>query len=105
MASSTVDISDTSRELLRELADKTGQTTSQVIDKALAANRRQVFFEKMNVGYAELRGDPQAWAEFEAEHREFDATSMDGLDMAAGFTSQLVEHMHKAKKAALKDEQ
>ena len=80
MATSTVDISEASRDLLRELAAKTGQTTSQVLDKALAAYRREVFFQKMNAGYAELRADPQAWAAFEAERKQFDGTLMDGLE-------------------------
>jgi hypothetical protein len=34
----------------------------------------------LNAGYAELRADPEAWAELEAERRLWDATLMDGLD-------------------------
>ena len=80
MTTVSVDISATSQELLRELAAKTGQTTSVVLDKALDAYRRQVFFDKLNAGYAELRADPEAWAEHEAERKDWDNALMDGLD-------------------------
>jgi hypothetical protein len=36
--------------------------------------------ELVNTGYAELRADPQAWAEHLAERKLWDATLMDGLD-------------------------
>lgn len=80
MSSCTVDISESSRQLLSELAVKTGQTTTQVLDKALAAYQKQVFFDKLNAGYAELRADPFQWEEHEAERAQLDAANLDGLD-------------------------
>lgn len=80
MSSCTVDISESSRQLLSELAVKTGQTTTQVLDKALAAYQKQVFFDKLNAGYAELRADPSQWEEHEAERAQLDAANLDGLD-------------------------
>ncbi len=80
MATATVDISENSRELLRELTEKTGQTASEVLDKALDAYRRQVFFNQVNAGYAELRADPEAWAEFQADQKEWDDAPIDGLE-------------------------
>jgi hypothetical protein len=80
MTTSTIDITETSRDLLRELAEKTGQTASEVIDMALDAYRRQVFFDKLNLGYAELRSDPQAWEEYQADQKEWEVTSLDSLD-------------------------
>jgi hypothetical protein len=59
---------------------KSNQTMMEVSDNVFAANRRKVFFEQLNVGYAALRGDPVAWAEVEAERKLWDATQMDGLD-------------------------
>jgi hypothetical protein len=53
---------------------------TEVLDKALDAYRRKVFFEKLNAGYAALRADPEAWAALEAERKLWDATLMDGLD-------------------------
>jgi hypothetical protein len=80
MAAPTVPISEASHQLLRQLAEQTGQTMTDVLDKALDAYRRQLFFEQMNAGYAELRADPQAWAEHLAELKLWDATLTDGLD-------------------------
>jgi hypothetical protein len=79
MSAPTVPISETSYQLLKELADQTGQTMLEVLDKALDAYRRKLFFEQMNAGYAELRADPEAWAEHLAERKLWDATLMDGL--------------------------
>lgn len=67
-------------QLLNQLAEQTGQTTVYLLDQALDAYRRKLFFEKMNAGYAELQADPEAWAEHVAERNLWDATLMDGLD-------------------------
>jgi hypothetical protein len=80
MSAPTVRISEASRRILKELAGQTGQTMMDVLDKALEAYRRKLFFEQMNAGYAELRGDPEAWTEHLAERKLWDATLMDGLD-------------------------
>jgi hypothetical protein len=76
----TIPISEAGHRVLRELAEQTGQTMTEVLDRALDAYRRKVFFERLNAGYAALRQDPAAWAELETERRLWDATSMDGLD-------------------------
>jgi hypothetical protein len=73
MSAPTVQISEASHRILKELAEQTGQTMMGVLDKALDAYRRKLFFEQMNAGYAELRADPQAWAEHLAERKEWDA--------------------------------
>lgn len=80
MSEPTVCMSEADHQLLKELAEQTGQTPAEVLSKALDAYRRQLFFEQMNAGYAELRADPEAWAEHLAERRQWDATLMDGLD-------------------------
>ncbi len=80
MSAPTVRISEALRQVLKELAEQTGQTMMEVLDKALDAYRRKVFFEQLNAGYAELRADPDAWAEHLAERKLWDATLMDGLE-------------------------
>jgi hypothetical protein len=80
MSAPTVPISEASHQVLRELAEQTGQTMTEVLDKALDAYRRTVFFEQMNAGYAELRADPLAWNDHVAERKAWDATLMDHLD-------------------------
>jgi hypothetical protein len=39
---------------------------------------------QVNAAYAALRDDPRAWADVEAERREWDATLADGLVAAEG---------------------
>ena len=80
MSAPTVQISEASHRILKELAEQTGQTTTDVLDKALDAYQRKLFFEQMNVGYSELRADPEAWADHLAERKLWDATLDDGLD-------------------------
>ena len=80
MSTPTVGISEASHRILQELAERTGQSMTEVLDRALDAYRRKVFFEQLNAGYAALRADPEAWAELEAERKLWDATLMDGLD-------------------------
>jgi hypothetical protein len=80
MSTPTVPISEASHRVLQELAEQTGQTMTAILDKALDAYRRKVFFEQLNADYAALRADPEAWAEMEAERKLWDATLMDGLD-------------------------
>ena len=80
MSVPTVPISEASYQLLKQLAEQTGQTTMDLLDQALDAYRRKLFFEQLNAGYAELRADPEAWAEHLAERKLWDATLMDGLD-------------------------
>jgi hypothetical protein len=80
MSAPTVQISETSHKILKELADQTGQTITDVLDKAVDAYRRKLFFERLNAAYAALRADPAAWAEVEEERRSMDGCLMDGLD-------------------------
>jgi len=80
MSERTIPISDASHQLLNKLAEETGQTTLEVINNALDAYRRELFFRQMDAGYAELRADSKAWAEHQAERKLWDATLLDGLD-------------------------
>jgi hypothetical protein len=80
MSTLTVPISETANRLLRELSEQTGQTTAEVVNQALAAYHRQVFFDQLNAGYADLRAEPKVAAELAAEQKVWDVTLMDGLD-------------------------
>jgi hypothetical protein len=78
MSAPTVHISEASHQILKALAEQTGQTMMDVLDKALDAYRRKLSFEQLNAGYAELRADREAWAEHLAERKLWDRTLMDG---------------------------
>src|SRR5271156_949908 len=80
MSAPTIRIREASHQILKELAEQTGETMMDVLDKALEDYRRKLFFEQMNAGYAELRADPEAWAKHLAERKLWDTTLMDGLD-------------------------
>ena len=80
MSTPIVPISEAAHQILQELAKQTGQPMIEVLDNALDAYRRKLFFDQMNAGYAELRADPQAWADHLAERKLWDATLMDALD-------------------------
>ena len=80
MSTPTVRISQTSHHILKGLAEHTGMTMMELLDQALDAYQRKLFFEQMNAGYAELRADPRAWTEHLAEREAWNATLMDGLD-------------------------
>jgi hypothetical protein len=88
MTAPTVPISEASHQILKELAEKTGQSMMDVLDMALDAYRRKLFFEQLNAGYAELQADPEAWAEHLAERKQWDATLMDGLDPDEHWTEE-----------------
>jgi hypothetical protein len=79
MTMPTVPISEGAHRLLCELAERTGQTITEVLDKALRAYQRKLFFDQLNAGYAALRADPEAWAEELEERKLWDSTLMDGL--------------------------
>jgi predicted transcriptional regulator len=79
MSAHTVDISEALHRVLKDLAEQTGQTMMELLEKALDAYRRKLFFAQVDAGYAELQADRKAWAEHVAERELWDATLMDGL--------------------------
>jgi len=76
----TIRISDTSRNILRELAAQKGASMQTLLDKAIEAYRRQLFLEEINQAYAALREDPKTWSQIEKERAAWDTTLNDGLD-------------------------
>jgi predicted transcriptional regulator len=80
MASTTVRVSEHTHELLRQLAEATGEPLQKVLERAVESYRREQFFAEFNAAYERLRADPVAWEEELAERAEWDATLADGLD-------------------------
>ena len=60
-------MSETTRERFAKLADATGRPMTQLLDDAADALERRLFYEQLSRRYAELRNDPVAWADIEAE--------------------------------------
>lgn len=65
-------------DTVRRLAERTGMTQQQVIDKAVETLRRQIFLDSANAAYASLRQDQSAWEEEQTERTAWDETLADG---------------------------
>jgi predicted transcriptional regulator len=77
MPSATVRISKGTRETLRDLAAKSGESMQTIIDRAIEEYRRQSFIEQANKAYLALRENPEAWEAELKERREWEATLAD----------------------------
>jgi hypothetical protein len=60
-------VSEETRDRLASLATATGQPMTRVLDDAVDALERKVFFDRLNQRYQELRDDSAAWTEMEQE--------------------------------------
>lgn len=67
--STTIRVSEETRDRLASLADATGRPMTRVLDEAVDALERKIFFDRLNRRYQELRDDPPAWSEIEQERR------------------------------------
>jgi predicted transcriptional regulator len=65
--STTIRVSEPTRDRFAKLAQATGRSMSQLVDEAADALERRVFFDQLSTRYEALRADPQAWSEIEAE--------------------------------------
>jgi predicted transcriptional regulator len=66
---------------LRALAEQRGASIAQVLAEAIDAYERTLFWNGVRDWLKELRADPEAWADYQRELREWeDATIADGLE-------------------------
>lgn len=77
---SAVRVSDKTHSTLQTLAREVGAPIGEVVDQAVELYRRQRIIDQANALYAELRADPQAWADVQAEREDWGQTLADGLD-------------------------
>lgn len=63
----TMRVSERTRDRFARLAHATGRPMTQLLDEAADALERRVFFDQFSARYEQLRSDPRAWAEIEAE--------------------------------------
>jgi predicted transcriptional regulator len=70
-------ISPRDHQRLQRLAKETGQSQQEVISHALESYERECMLDALNASFAELRADPQAWANELAERAQWDTTSND----------------------------
>jgi predicted transcriptional regulator len=67
--STTIRVSEHTRDRFARLADATGRSMSQLVDEAADALERRVFFDQLSAGYEALHADSEAWSEIAAERR------------------------------------
>jgi predicted transcriptional regulator len=65
--STTIRVSERTRDRFASIAQATGRPMSQLLDEAADALERRVFFDRLSAGYEALRADSDAWGEIEAE--------------------------------------
>jgi len=67
--STTIRVSETTRDRFSRLADATGRPMTQLLDEAAEALERRIFFDQFAARYDELRADSDRWAELEGERK------------------------------------
>jgi predicted transcriptional regulator len=67
--STTIRVSEETRDRLASLATATGRPMTRVLDDAVEALERKLFFDQLNARFRELRHDSAAWSEIEQERR------------------------------------
>ena len=78
MPSMTVRIDEVSRQTLRELAERRGESMQEVLATAIEEYRRRHFLETANSAFAALRKQPRAWKQEKQERKAWDRTLRDG---------------------------
>lgn len=74
-------ISETAHETLVRLSTQTGKTHQEVMEIALSTYERELFLDSVNAAYADLRSNPDAWKEEEAERTEWEGVLSDGVEV------------------------
>ncbi len=65
--STTIRVSEPTRDRFAKLAQTTGRPMSQLLDEAVDALERRLFFDQLSSRYEALHADADAWSEVEAE--------------------------------------
>jgi hypothetical protein len=65
--STTIRVSEQTRDRFARLAEATGRPMTQLVDEAADALERRVFFDQLSARYEALHADAAAWTEIEAE--------------------------------------
>ena len=82
MMTTTIRVPTQTRDLLQELAQRSGVSMQSVLERALEQYRRQQLLDAANAAYAALQTDSQGWADLESERLAWDQTLADGLEGA-----------------------
>lgn len=78
----TIRISRDVRDMLKTLADTSGDSMQNVLEEAILAYRDSKLLEATNAAYAALKDNDDAWKLLLEERAEWDETLNDGLEEA-----------------------
>ncbi len=78
--STTIRITDSTKDRVKAISEMTGKQMQAVVEEAVVEYERKVFWERTNERYAELRRDREEWARIEAEREGESGALRDGLD-------------------------
>jgi len=76
----TIRISPSSHEILKEESKSSGRSMQAVLDEAIEQFRRHRFISEVNASFAQVREDERAWGDVLEEREAWDAADTDGLD-------------------------
>jgi predicted transcriptional regulator len=65
--STTIRVSERTRDRFARMAEETGRPMTQLLDDAADALERRVFFDQLSARYEALHTDGTAWNEIETE--------------------------------------
>ena len=67
-----------------QLANSSGNTIQEILDKAIENYRRQLFLTQANESFLTLRNNETLWQEEIAEREVWDQALADGIDSGRG---------------------
>jgi hypothetical protein len=73
-------VSEATRDRFARLADTTGRPMTQLLDEAVEALERRLYFDQFTARYAELRDDSNAWDDIAAERAVESGVLADGSE-------------------------
>lgn len=78
--STTIRVSEEARRRAAYLAEVTGRQMQVVVEEALLAYERALFWESFESGYARISGEPEEWQSLQAERRAEEPALRDGIE-------------------------
>jgi predicted transcriptional regulator len=82
MPSYSVRISEASHRALREFAREEGKPMQAVLEEALEAHRRRLFWRQANAAFRRLKENREDWKEEQKERALWDHALLDGIEEA-----------------------
>jgi hypothetical protein len=76
----TIRVPQETHEQLRRLAASRNQAIGDVVAAAVERLEEDEFWRDMETAFEQLFSDPEARAEYLAEHRDWEVTLLDGLE-------------------------